>query len=123
MNNASILIVDDEPQILKLLASFLRRGAYQTLEARSGESALTQLKAIGGNVAAVIVDIHMPGMSGFEVAAAIRSDYPTVPILLTCSHEPAQEGQGPPAGCHFLQKPFRFREVIDRLNRVIRGVR
>lgn len=75
-----ILIVDDQPVNRKILSRILA-DVYATVEAESGYEALTVLQEQGGSISAVLLDLIMPGMSGYEVLAAMsrRRSWPPSP--------------------------------------------
>jgi EAL domain-containing protein (putative c-di-GMP-specific phosphodiesterase class I)/AmiR/NasT family two-component response regulator len=77
---ASILAVDDDPVMLRLLASALGRAGYRTLDASSGEEALALLES--ERVDAIITDLAMPGMPGLEFMRHVRERDPDLPILV-----------------------------------------
>lgn len=77
MNRRTILIVDDEPALRKVLERLLTRGGYEVLSAGSGEAALELLES--NEVDMVLMDLRMPGMSGFTLYHAIASRWP--PLL------------------------------------------
>jgi two-component system KDP operon response regulator KdpE len=89
MSFGRILVVDDEPQIRRVLRATLSAQGYEVHDARSGEEALDKLRAL--RVDLVLLDMNMPGMSGLETCHAIRG-----------SSEVAIPGRGPllPAAGH-----------------------
>lgn len=85
---ASILIVDDEPEIGLMVGEFLRRRGYQIRTAISGEQALDLIRANAPDL--VLLDIYMPGINGIEVLRRIRQTNPSIGvIMLTASQEEA----------------------------------
>lgn len=83
--HGTLLIVEDEPLILKLTASFLRRLGYEVLTADSAEAAMPELAAT--QVDACVVDVYLPGKRGPELIADIRRDHPSV-VCIAVSGEP-----------------------------------
>ena len=77
-----ILVVDDDPKILKLIALRLAQEGYRAVAAESGESALAHIKIEKPGL--VLLDIMMPGMSGFEVLQRIKAMDPNVPVCPVC---------------------------------------
>lgn len=75
------LVVDDEAALLMLLAETLRDAGFQVYEAVSGEAAL-KLTEAHPDIALMVSDIRMPGMSGYQVASNVRSLHPEMKILL-----------------------------------------
>ena len=85
--SASILVVDDEPDVADLFRQSFRRearqGTYVMLFAVSGAEALDRLaKEIEPTLLAVLIDINMPGMDGLELLAAIKQRFPDLPVMM-----------------------------------------
>jgi len=112
-----VLIVDDEPINLLVLRSFLSKAGYSIIEAASGPQALERLAE--SVVDLVILDIMMPGMSGYEVCARIRERFTPARlpvILLTAKNQIDDLLQGYRAGASdFLTKPFQRDELRARM--------
>jgi two-component system cell cycle sensor histidine kinase/response regulator CckA len=79
---STILVVDDEPGVLNLCRTILRRGGHETLTASSGTEALRLFQDKANGIDSVLVDVMMPGMNGLELANQIRSASPSITILL-----------------------------------------
>jgi len=96
-------------------AAMLDEAGYQVIEAGSGEAALECLDREGGRVGLMIADLAMPGMSGIELAQAVRFTRPEMPILFITGFAgaslPAEEA-GPDK---LLRKPFRAAELAARV--------
>ena len=114
---AKILVVDDTPQNLMLLADLLEVKGYAVLRAESGEQALACIKAERPDL--VLLDVMMPGMNGYEVCQAIRSDPATgiLPVVLVTALDPSRERiKGLEAGADdFLSKPINQPELLARV--------
>jgi DNA-binding NtrC family response regulator len=82
--DAQVLIVDDEPNVRRVLSVLLRRDGYRTLEAGDGEEALRELDA--HPVHAVVADLKMPRMNGLELLDAVQRLHPGVPVVLLTAH-------------------------------------
>ncbi|MCB0110889.1 MAG: response regulator, partial [Caldilineaceae bacterium] len=119
MNNtlSQILIVDDNPDDLNLLAMQLRRANYIVLEAETGENCLTLLNQIKPDL--ILLDVIMPGISGFETCRRIKSipnlvDIPV--IFLTSLGDVEDKVKGfKVGGVDFLVKPSQKEELIARI--------
>jgi adenylate cyclase len=120
--SAKILVVDDMPLNVKLLADLLDAKGYRTITAASGPDALARLAAEAPDL--VLLDVMMPGMSGYEVCAAIRADpaHAMLPVVLVTALDPAQERvKGLEAGADdFLNKPVAQAELLARVRSLLR---
>jgi two-component system sensor histidine kinase/response regulator len=114
---AVILIVDDNPQNLQVLANLLKEEKYEIEFAINGEATLDWLKNRQFDI--VLLDINMPGMNGFEVCKRIRSDKETqdIPIIfLSAESERESILKGFEVGAQdFVIKPFDSRELLARV--------
>ncbi|HEY3966263.1 MAG TPA: response regulator [Planctomycetaceae bacterium] len=105
---ANILLVDDEPRNLTVLESILEGPGYRLVSAESGDQALLAL--VASDFAVIVLDIHMPGMNGFELAQLIKSrpKTATIPIIFLTAHYSEDrhvlEGYGTGA-VDYLHKP------------------
>ncbi len=116
-----VLIVDDEPQIIRALEAGLERNNYQILKAYSGEAGL-DLAAVH-NPDIIILDLAMPGLSGFDVCRQIRSWSKTPIIVLSVRKSEDDKIQALDLGADdYLVKPFGLRELMARMRAVMRRV-
>jgi class 3 adenylate cyclase/CheY-like chemotaxis protein len=119
---AKILVVDDVALNVKLLADLLGAKGYRTCSASSGAEALAVLDRERPDL--VLLDVMMPGMSGYEVCAALRADpaHAMLPIVLVTALDPAQErARGLDAGADdFLNKPVSQAELLARVRSLLR---
>ena len=115
-----ILIVDDEPQMVRGLEDNLRFEGYQTLSARDGREALALAAAESPDL--ILLDVMMPGMSGWEVCRALRAKGLAMPIImLTARGEEADRVHGLELGADdYVAKPFGLRELLARIRAVLR---
>ncbi|MCI9170675.1 MAG: response regulator transcription factor [Lawsonibacter sp.] len=118
----TILIVEDEQSIVDILSFILVKEGYDTLEALDGPTGL-QL-ALEQNPDLVLLDLMLPGMSGFEVCERIRAAGSTTPIvMLTAREEEDDKVRGLELGADdYITKPFKNRELIARVKANIRRV-
>ena len=107
----SVLVVDDEHMIRRLLRSVLEADEFEVLEAPGGEAALELATAT--HPALVVLDILMPGLDGVEVCRRLDHDEAKV-IVLTARDDPRLERECRKAGADaFLTKPFSSNELLD----------
>ncbi|HVF62548.1 MAG TPA: response regulator [Casimicrobiaceae bacterium] len=119
---AKVLVVDDTPQNVKLLADILGAKGFVAITAASGEEALRKLEAESPDI--VLLDIMMPGLSGYDVCRRIRANPATtlLPVVLVTSLDPnAERLKGIEAGADdFVQKPFSHAELLARVRSLLR---
>jgi len=117
--NESILVVDDEERIRRLLRMYLEKEGYSIDEAEDGETALQ--KAIDHDYDLILLDLMLPGIDGLEVCARLRQFKATPVIMLTAKGEESNRVQGFEAGTDdYVVKPFSPREVIYRVKAILR---
>ena len=119
-----LLVVDDEPNLLRAVAACLKAEGYEVSTARSGHEALMQLANSVPDL--IISDIRMPGMDGYKLARQLRGSPRTalVPIVfLTAKDETADRIEGFRAGIDaYLTKPFEPEELIAVVNAILQRV-
>jgi len=117
-----ILIAEDEPDVLTLVAGNLKTAGYQVLKAEDGESALEQARH--ALPALIVLDLMLPGMSGLEVCRVLKTDSATraIPILmLTAKAEEIDRIVGLELGADdYVTKPFSPRELVLRIKSILR---
>jgi two-component system KDP operon response regulator KdpE len=119
MSLATVLVVDDEPQILRALETTLRGAGYGVVTAASGESALTQAALRPPD--AIVLDLVLPGKSGTEVCRELR-EWSQVPILvLSAVGDEREKVAALDAGADdYVTKPFGIDELLARLRAMLR---
>ena len=118
-SGASILVVDDDGQILQLVARFLRANGFRVHTARDGREMQSGLAEIGADL--IVLDLMLPGTSGLDLCRELRktSDIPV--IMLTAKGEEVDRIIGLEVGADdYLPKPFNPRELLARINAVLR---
>src|SRR5678815_749002 len=117
---ASILVVDDDPEIVAMLSTRLAARGYKVSTAGDGKAAIELAKRERPEL--VLLDVMMPGKSGWEVARALKQDPVTQTIkivMVTAIGEQVNELTSPLYGADaYIDKPFEF----ERLEKVIRGL-
>ena len=117
-----ILVADDDPDLLDLVAYALGHAGYLVVKAADGTSALERFDAEAPDI--VILDINMPGASGFEVCAAIRSRSTAPIMMLTARGEEQDLVRALDLGADdYLTKPFSPRTLLARVNALLRRAR
>lgn len=115
-----VLVIDDDRRIRDMLQRNLADDGYQVETAPDGESGLRRLRESEPSV--VVLDVSMPGMSGYEVCSTVRREGRQVPILLlTARGEITDRVTGLDAGADdYLPKPFAYDELLARLRALVR---
>lgn len=116
----TVLIVEDEKNIVDILKFNLQRAGYQTLEAYDGEDGLAQ--ALSANPDLILLDVMLPKKNGFDVCRALRDQGSSVPvIILTAREEEADKVLGLEIGADdYITKPFNPLELIARVKTQLR---
>ena len=116
----TVLIVEDEKNIVDILRFNLQRAGYQTLEAYDGEDGLAQ--AVSANPDLILLDVMLPKKNGFDVCRALRDQGSSVPvIILTAREEEADKVLGLELGADdYMIKPFDSKELVARVKAVLR---
>jgi len=118
---ARILVVDDEPQIRRIMRMTLTTAGYEVEDAKTGEEALQKLRDYRPDL--VLLDINMPGMGGLATCRAIRDDPNVAVIMLTVHNTEAAKVEALDAGADdFVNKPFSTPELLARIRAVLRRV-
>ncbi len=108
LGTETLLLVEDEPEILHVARRILERHGYRVLIAAHPESALEQVKAHAAELRLLVTDVIMPGMNGGELAARVKALVPGLRVLFMSGYTAdyiARHGVLEP-GVHFIQKPF-----------------
>jgi DNA-binding response OmpR family regulator len=115
----SILLIEDEQDIADLLTLFFEREGFRLLHATSGEQGLERLRERGPR--AVLLDVGLPGMDGFEVCRRIRATSEVPVIMLTARDAEVDKIVGLELGADdYVAKPFSPRELVARVKAVLR---
>ncbi len=122
MSQARILVVDDDPQIVRLVRAYLDQNGFETLVAYDGQEALSLIRSQKPDL--VVLDLMLPEMDGWEVTRIVRSDpalSATPIIMLTARVEDTDRIVGLEMGADdYVSKPFNPRELVARVRAVLR---
>jgi two-component system KDP operon response regulator KdpE len=119
MSDATILVVDDEPQIRRVMLTTLTSHGYSVVEAGSGEEALEKLRAERPDL--ILLDVNMPGISGLHTCAEIRTSSDVPIIMLTIRNSERDKVQALDAGADdYVVKPFGVQELMARIRAALR---
>jgi DNA-binding response OmpR family regulator len=117
--SGTVLVVDDEPIVREVVATYLRREGYLTLEAADGIAAQALLAR--QTPALVVLDLMLPGMGGLELCRWIRARSEVPVIMLTARGDEADRIVGLDLGADdYVTKPFSPRELVARVRSVLR---
>jgi DNA-binding response OmpR family regulator len=123
MKETTVLVVDDDPNALDIVKTYLEAKGYTVATAKDGNEALAQLEKL--NPALVLLDVMMPGMDGWEVARVIKN-HPTYGstrvVMLTARSDFADKHEGLRAGADdYIVKPIQLRELGERVERNLKA--
>lgn len=121
----SILVIEDEEAVRRLVVATLKRRGYRVLVAENGKEAL-EIAERQNHIDVILTDLIMPGMSGVQVASKLREKFPSAKILFMSGYtdQPTRAASGLAEATEVLQKPFtptalsaRIRELLDRIGK------
>jgi two-component system, OmpR family, KDP operon response regulator KdpE len=119
MTSGRILVVDDEPQIRRVLKTALIANDYEVATARSGEEALEELRRERFDL--VLLDVNMPGMGGMEACREIRAATEAAIIMVTVRNQEQDKVAALDAGADdYVTKPFSTPELLARIRAALR---
>ena len=119
---AVILVVDDEPKIVRLARDYLEKNGFRVLSASDGPTALAMARLEKPDL--IVLDIMLPGMDGWEVCRRLRLETDTPIIMLTARAEESDQIVGLELGADdYVTKPFSPRALTARMRAVLRRAR
>jgi DNA-binding response OmpR family regulator len=117
----TVLIIEDEVELAKVLESYLERAGYDVLMASDGQKGLALWEARSPQM--ILLDLNLPGMDGIEIARQIRQKDDTPIIMVTARVEEVDRLLGLELGSDdYITKPYSPREVVARVRAVLRRV-
>lgn len=118
----SILVVEDEMKIARLVEEYLSEAGFDLTVARDGTSGVSEARRTRPDL--IVLDLGLPGMDGFDVTRAIRTNHATPIIMLTARSEETDRVIGLELGADdYIIKPFSPRELVARVKAVLRRSR
>ena len=121
MSAGRILVVDDEPQIRRVMRTTLTASGYEIDDAKTGEEALEKVREFRPDL--VLLDIDMPGMGGLAACREIRQGSTAAIIMLTVRNREADKVEALDSGADdFITKPFSTPELLARIRSALRRV-
>ena len=124
MNGVTVLIVDDESRMRKLVKDFLMQKGYSTLEASDGEEALKVFAENQSKISLILLDVMMPKLDGWSVLRQIRQTSKVPIIMLTARGEEQDELFGFELGVdEYISKPFSPKILVARVEAILKRTR
>jgi CheY-like chemotaxis protein len=117
----TILIVEDENSVRMLAVRILKMAGFQTLEAADGLQALEVCEQQDGQIHAVLTDMNMPNMDGYELMKRLRTDYPHMGVVFISgfSEDDTLPANVTRKGMAFVQKPFSKDKLVSTIRATI----
>jgi two-component system cell cycle sensor histidine kinase/response regulator CckA len=116
-----VLLVDDEPSVRRFASRVLTEEGFLVEEAVDGAEALDRLRDGEPPVDVVVSDVVMPRLNGVELALALNTLHPTLPVILMSGYATGQlEGMGIVTPCGILGKPFSGNRLIEEVRRCLK---
>lgn len=121
MSAGRILVIDDEPQIRRIMRTTLITGGYEVDDAKTAEEGLLKVREFRPDL--VLLDINMPGMGGLAACRELRADPNVAIIMLTVHNTEAAKVEALDAGADdFVTKPFSTPELLARIRAALRRI-
>jgi DNA-binding response OmpR family regulator len=117
-----ILVVDDEPDILLTVGQMLELSGYEVIRAKDGNECLDKMNEFETDPDLIILDIMMPNVSGWDVAAKLKENpkWKNIPIVfLTAKGDTMSVGMGGLAAVDYIVKPFDIKDLVIRVKKIL----
>lgn len=122
MSKRTVLVVDDEPRLVRVVREYLERDGYRVVTAGDGREALARFRQARPDL--VVLDLMLPGVDGFEVCRRIRGESDIPVVMLTARAEEMDELLGLELGADdYIVKPFSPKTLLARIRAVLRRTR
>lgn len=122
MTSSLVLVVEDDPEIARLLERYLTRSGYRTVRASTGLTALSHLQMLRPDL--VVLDVGLPDIDGFDLLAKIRRDSLVPVIFVSAMDDDTDKLLGLKLGADdYVTKPFNPQEVVARVGAVLKRTR
>ena len=117
----TLMIVDDDPQLMRVLSMFFDSEGYHVIQARSGREALDKLQEYSPDV--ILLDLMMPEISGDEVVRQIRANHKLrhLPVIIFTAAETREDELRNAGASYFIAKPFSLDGLRDTVQEAIRA--
>ena len=119
-----IMVVDDEPDILYTVGQMLEVSGYEVIRATDGRECIRKLNELSSNPDLILLDIMMPEVSGWDVAAKIKENpkWRDIPIVfLTAKGDTMSIGLGSMAAKDYIVKPFDINDLRSRIDKILKN--
>lgn len=121
MNKHKLLLIDDDKELAELLTDYLATEGFELVSCHDGISGLE--KAFDNKISLILLDVMMPGLTGFEVLKALGGNHKTPILMLSAKGDNASRILGLELGADdYLPKPFQHRELLARINAILRRI-
>ena len=117
-----IMVVDDEPDILLTVGQMLEMSGFEIIRAKDGNECINKLHESQSNPDLILLDIMMPNVSGWDVAARIKENpkWKNIPIVfLTAKGDTMSIGMGGLAAEDYIVKPFDVKDLVLRVKKIL----
>jgi two-component system, cell cycle sensor histidine kinase and response regulator CckA len=117
----TVLVAEDDPQVLELVTRVLREGGYDTIVARDGQEAWGIFHRADHSIDLVIADVVMPHLTGTELVARVAARRPELPLILMSGYTSEDLGRRGLVRSHghLLTKPFTHEQLLSLVRRLI----
>jgi CheY-like chemotaxis protein len=119
----TVLVVEDEEAVRRVIAAALTRSGYTVLDAEDGRGALTVAETLLDGIDLLVTDLMLPDTTGADLADAIRARRPSLPVLLMSGYAPTEvlHDRVYGRGLSFLEKPFMMDQLLSAVSQALEG--